>query len=51
VIALTADGYVISDLQSGNGTFVNDQKVDMHKLQNGDRIRLGDASFVFRMPD
>ena len=50
VIALTAEGYVITDLDSGNGTFVNDERVQMSKLQDGDRIRLGDRAFVFRAP-
>lgn len=50
VIALTADGYVITDLDSGNGTFVNDERVQMAKLQDGDKIRLGDRGFVFKAP-
>jgi hypothetical protein len=50
VIALTAEGYVITDLDSGNGTFVNEERVQMARLQDGDKIRLGDRSFVFRAP-
>lgn len=48
VIALTPEGYVITDLDSGNGTFVNDERVKTRKLQDGDRVRLGDRAFVFR---
>jgi len=50
VIALTADGYVITDLESGNGTFVNDERVQMRKLKDGDQVRLGDRLFVFKLP-
>jgi FHA domain-containing protein len=49
VIALTPEGYVITDLDSGNGTFVNDEKVKTRKLQDGDRVRLGDRGFVFKL--
>jgi hypothetical protein len=50
VIALTADGYVLTDLESGNGTFVNDERIKVSKLKDGDRIRLGNRDFVFRGP-
>ena len=50
VIAQTPEGYVITDLDSGNGTFVNDQRVKTRKLEDGDRVRLGDRAFVFRAP-
>ncbi len=49
VIALTPEGYVITDLDSGNGTFVNDERVKTRKLQDGDRVRLGDRAFVFKL--
>ena len=39
--------WFILDLDSANGTFVNDQKVRQTKLQVGDRIRLGDTQFEF----
>jgi len=50
VIAQTPEGYVITDLDSGNGTFVNDERVKTRKLKDGDRVRLGDRAFVFRAP-
>ena len=37
-----ADGFVIIDLQSSHGTFVNGQRVERHRLRPNDRIRLGD---------
>jgi hypothetical protein len=50
VIAQTPEGYVITDLDSGNGTFVNDERVKTRKLEEGDRVRFGDRAFVFRAP-
>ncbi|MGH7863468.1 MAG: FHA domain-containing protein [Candidatus Binataceae bacterium] len=40
--------FVIRDLNSQNGTFVQDQRVNESPLQEGDSVRLGDAPFVFR---
>jgi phosphoserine phosphatase RsbU/P len=39
--------YMIEDLGSGNGTFVNDQAVTRHFLSNRDVIRVCSARFVF----
>jgi len=39
--------YVIEDLNSTNGTFVNDERVDHCVLRNRDSIRIGDATMVF----
>jgi hypothetical protein len=36
-----------TDLDSSNGTFVNDQKIGRHVLQPNDVIRLGKTSLVF----
>ena len=43
--------FVIADLESLNGTFVNDVPVKRRKLQHGDRIRIGDSQFIFLMHD
>ncbi len=37
----------VSDLESHNGTFVNDVPVKQRILVNGDTIRVGDSHFVF----
>jgi len=45
-----ADGaaeYYIKDLNSTNGTFVNDQKIKHHRLRHNDMIRVGWNSFKF----
>lgn len=41
--------YVIYDLQSTNGLFVNDARVDNKVLQSGDRIRLGKTVLTFEL--
>lgn len=35
--------YVLKDLKSRNGTFVNEQKIDVATLHYGDTIRIGSA--------
>jgi len=41
------DDFFITDLESLNGTFVNDLPVKSRLLQHGDRLRIGDCQFVF----
>jgi diguanylate cyclase (GGDEF)-like protein len=42
-----ADGYYVTDLQSTNGTFVNDRPVNNDKLHDGDYLRVGNCIFRF----
>lgn len=42
-------GYVIIDLNSSNGTFVNGQRIDEHVLSNGDEIQIGDFTLQFQL--
>ena len=39
--------FEIADLDSHNGTFVNETRVTRRTLQHGDRIRIGGSEFVF----
>jgi pSer/pThr/pTyr-binding forkhead associated (FHA) protein len=39
--------YILTDLQSTNGTFVNDQKVTSHKLVHGDNVVIGKHVILF----
>ncbi len=47
-LTFAASHYVLRDLQSRNGSFVNDHRVDEHTLRDGDRVRLGQTQFVFK---
>lgn len=47
VIEKRENSFYINDLQSLNGTFVNDKAAENLLLQNKDRIRIGDFTFVF----
>ena len=46
-----AEHFVIEDLESLNGTFVNDVPVKRRTLQHGDRVRIGDSQFIFLTHD
>jgi pSer/pThr/pTyr-binding forkhead associated (FHA) protein len=39
--------YMLQDLDSTNHTFVNDNQIKLHKLSNGDVIRIGVNNFRF----
>src|SRR5689334_2226000 len=41
------ENFVITDLESLNGTFVNDVPVRSRVLEHGDRVRIGDSQFLF----
>ena len=43
--------YIIQDLKSTNHTFVNDSPIDLHKLRDGDVIRIGKSNFQFMAQD
>ena len=45
------DGFVLIDLQSKNGSFVNEQLTNSHWLVNGDTINIGEHSLVFDFAD
>ena len=41
------EGFVITDLDSLNGTFINDLPIRTRVLDHGDRVRIGDSQFLF----
>jgi len=45
------DGFVLIDLQSKNGSFVNEQLINSHWLIHGDTINIGEYSLVFNDSD
>jgi adenylate cyclase len=50
VVEQRADGFVLRDLGSSNGTFVNGRRVDELVLRDGDEIVVGGSRIVFRSP-
>ncbi len=40
-------GFVLTDLQSKNGTYVNNKPVTTRQLKNGDVIKIGMHSLIF----
>jgi signal transduction histidine kinase len=42
-----AEGFLLTDLKSSNGTFVNGRPVRSHVLQSGDQIQLGRSVLLF----
>src|SRR2546422_5251018 len=51
LIEKEGDKFVIADLGSRNGTFVNDVPVKRCELQHGDRVRIGESLFFFLLED
>jgi Nif-specific regulatory protein len=51
IIERDGDRFIIADLGSRNGTFVNDVPVRRRELQHGDRVRIGDSQFFFLYED
>lgn len=49
-ITRLAEGYLLRDLGSSNGTYVNGQRVQEVLLQDGDRVSIGDIEFWFEAP-
>ncbi|PWT82740.1 MAG: sigma-54-dependent Fis family transcriptional regulator [Acidobacteria bacterium] len=43
--------FVLTDLDSLNGTFINDVPVKTRRLQHGDRVRVGESQFLFLLHD
>lgn len=41
------DGWVVADLQSTNGSYINDMPIREHRLQSGERLKIGNAIFRF----
>ncbi len=40
-------GYVLLDLQSGNGIYINGRKIAENLLRDGMQVRIGDVEFIF----
>ena len=49
LIKRTANGYALVDLDSANGTWVNDQRVKEKPLSNGDKFTISKYNFEFKL--
>jgi len=49
-IRRTDGSYVIADLNSSNGTFVNGAQVKEHRLASGDQVQVGGTLMLFTRP-
>lgn len=47
VVRKLQSGYTIVDLNSANGTFVNEKRIREHLLREGDVVRIGETTFRF----
>lgn len=45
----SADGFVLVDLGSRNGTFVNGKRIETGVLRTGDEVRLGTARLLYKV--
>lgn len=50
-VELADEGWVVVDLGSGNGTFLNTERIQRARLFDGDIISLGSSTVVFVAPD
>ena len=46
-LAFTEGGYVLQDLNSNNGTYLNGERMVEARLQDGDQIQIGPVLFIF----
>ncbi|MFZ7125730.1 MAG: FHA domain-containing protein [Desulfobacterales bacterium] len=46
-IDTVGDGFLLTDLKSKNGSFVNERMISTHWLQDGDRVSIGKHTLVF----
>ena len=46
-IAVAGDGFVVRDVGSLNGTYLNRERIDEAPLVNGDELQIGKFKLVF----
>ena len=50
-ITKESNGWVINDLRSLNGTYLNRERVEKGRLSDGDELQVGKFRFVFVLPE
>lgn len=45
------DGFMVEDLNSLNGTYVNRRRIERHRLVDGDELQIGKFKLAFIEPD
>ncbi len=50
-VTKTATGFLIKDLGSSNGTWVNRERAETHDLGDGDEIKIGGTTLIFSDPE
>ena len=48
-ILRVGESFLLRDLASRNGTFLNDEPIDERRLASGDKIRVGNSLFIFAL--
>ena len=48
LLAADVDGFTLKDLDTPNGTFVNEDRISKITLSDGDRIKIGNVELLFR---
>jgi len=51
IVRLPHDVFMVKDLGSKNGTFVNQLQIEAHPLNEGDQIQVGDIALKFAVED
>jgi pSer/pThr/pTyr-binding forkhead associated (FHA) protein len=47
-IVIDPGGFLLRDLGSGNGTYVNGERISEQHIINGDAVQIGSVPFIFR---
>lgn len=51
VTPMEGDRFILEDLASTNGTFVNDERIEQVPLRSGDLVKIGRSLIIFRADD
>jgi uncharacterized RDD family membrane protein YckC len=51
VVSASGDHYEVRDLGSSNGTWVNQKKIESHRLADGDKVTIGSTTLEYHEPE